>query len=299
MSEPIKKFKQVPESYSPKAKLEIVKMLEQIGRDIQKIEPQHLIDAVLLTGNNPWVGGCDFLRCFTSLHMHLENMPPVYDIRYKIYRKFLAITGMGMVTTFTDNPDENNYSFEAAHDYVGRSYRFAGYGHNVIETPGYEKNELFHLISRSIHLGRPVLAAYRDGENTHRFNRKWRLFIGYDCGNMTLFVNEDGTAVTLSDWLERLDSIIIITQTGLSKPDIRDVLKEIITDAERSESQGAKYGHAAYEDPISRLNDDAFFNDADDAALQEFNGTSFNGGALGSFFLVSRGSPRCCRGGIR
>ena len=43
---------------------------------------------------------------------------------------------------------------------------------------------------------------------------------------------------------------------------MKDVLIEIINDAERSESQGEKYGYAAYEELISRLNDEAFFESA-------------------------------------
>ena len=278
MGKPIKKpNKTNPESYSPKT-LKLANMMEQAGIDMKKIKPQYLIDAVFPTGDNPWVGGCDYLRCFTSLYMHLEGMPPAHSTRYWLYRKFLAVTGMGMVTTFTDKPDEHNYSFEAAHDYIGRLQRFAGYGYYTMEAAGQDKNELFKVISYSIHLGRPVFSVYPDGEKMYKFNRKWRLFVGYDYDNMTLSINEDGTAVILPDWFERLDSIIIITQTGLPRADIKDVLREIIVDAEREKSQDEKYGCAAYEELISRLSDVSFFKNADETTLEQFNKS------LGSFF---------------
>ena len=282
MSEPMRKRKQIPESYTPK-KPEIAKMMKQAGMETHEAPPQYLIDTVFPTGDNPWVGGCEYLRCFASQYMHIEGMPPSHDTRYLLYRKFLAVTGMGMVTTFTDKPDEHNFSFEAAYDYIGRLHRFAGYGYRVIETTGQDKNALFNIIANSIYRGRPVLSVYSIGSvqnKTARFNRKWRLFVGYDCDHMTLSVNEDGTVAAMPDWFEKLDSVIIITQTGLPKPDMRDMLIEIINDAERSESQGEQYGYAAYEELITRLSDDTFFENADDATLQQFN----NGGALGSFF---------------
>jgi hypothetical protein len=102
--------------------------------------------------------------------------------------------------------------------------------------------------------------------------------VGYDCNNMTLSINEDGTVVNLPDWFERLGSIILITQTGLPRPDNKDVLREIIDDVERDKSQGDNYGYAAYEELISWLDDDVFFGNADETTLEQFNRS------LGSFF---------------
>jgi hypothetical protein len=65
--------------------------------------------------------------------------------------------------------------------------------------------------------------------------------------------------------------VIFVTQTGLQKPDMKDVLTEIIDDIERSETQGVKYGFAAYKYIISKLSDNAFFINADDAVLNQFN----------------------------
>ena len=278
MSEPVKKVEGTPESYSPKNKPDIISMIEGANTDTKNIEPQYLIDAVFPTGDNPWVGGSDYLRCFASQYMHLEGMQPSHDTRYWLYRKFLAVTGMGMVTTFTADPDGQNYTFEAAYDYIGRLHRFAGYGYNVIKSAGQDKNELFEIIARSIYFGRPVLAVFKGSGRLYKFNRRWRLFVGYNFENKTLSVNEDGTVSVLADWFEQFDSAVIVTQTGLPRPDIKDVLNEIIKDAERSEAQGEKYGYNAYEGLISRLNDDAFFQNAGDTALEQLNK------ALGSFF---------------
>jgi len=52
---------------------------------------------------------------------------------------------------------------------------------------------------------------------------------------------------------------------------MKQVLREIIDDAERSESQGEAYGHAVYEKLIARLEDGAFFASADNAALAQFH----------------------------
>jgi hypothetical protein len=242
--------------------------VEQAQQNDVILAPSHMIDTVFSTGNNPWVGGCDFLRCFSSLYMYLEGIPPEHDTRYNLYRKFLAVTGMGMVTTFTLK--DHNYSFEAAQDYTGRLHRFAGYDYRAIEAAEQDKQALFNAITHSIHLGRPVLAAFTDGEMTCKFQRKWRLFVGYNTEKMTLTVNEDGKMTVLANWFEHLDSVIIVTQTGLPKADMKQVLREIIDDTQRSESQGEAYGYAAYEQLIARLDNGAFFENADNAALEQF-----------------------------
>jgi len=150
-------------------------------------------------------------------------------------------------------------------------HRFVGYGHQAIEAAEQDKQVLFNSIAHSIHLGKPVLAAFTDGEMIYKFQRKWRLFVGYNTEKMTLTVNEDGKMTVLANWFERLDSVIIVTQTGLPKADMKQVLREIIDDAQRSESRGEAYGHAAYEKLIARLSDGAFFENADDAALAQFH----------------------------
>ncbi len=277
MSDTVKKPQQNPASYSPKIP-EIVSRMKQAGMELSELPAQYMIEGVFPTGNTPWTGGCDFLRCFASLYMHLEGMPPEQDTRYGLYRKFLVVSGMGMVTTFSEDLDKNNYSFEAAHDYIGRLHRFVGYDYGVIEVAGRAKNEVFQVISNSIYHGHPVLAAYADGAN--RFQHAWKLFTGYHRDEETLVVNEDETVSAEPNWFRDLNRVIIITQTTLPKPDMKDVLLEIIHDAERNETQGEAYGYAAYETLISRLKDDAFFCNADDAALETFNGA----GALGSFF---------------
>lgn len=239
-----KKPKQATESYSPQFP-EIANMMKQAGMEIKEFPLQYMIDTVFPTGDDPWVGGSNFLRCFASIYMHLEGMHPSHDIRYWLYRKFLAVTDMGMVTTFTDKPDEHNYSFEAAHDFIGRLNRFTGYRYRVIETANSNKNKLFGVISRSMYAGRPVLALCYDQNHTYKFNRKWRLLIGYDHKNMTLSFNENGTVTVVSDWFEKLEKTMIVTQTGLPKSDIKDMFREIIDDVERSETQGEKYGYAS------------------------------------------------------
>ncbi len=277
MSKPIKKINQSTQGYSPKDKPDILNMAKNSKRrsNLKVVSPRHLIDGVFPTGNNPCIGGSNYLRCFVSLQMKVDKIPydMQADMRYILYRKYFVVTGMGMSTIWQRDSLEN-YSFEAINDFIGKTFTFAGYDYIEIKSDSKNEEDLNKIINNSIHENKPILAVYTynpvDKALSH-YNRLWRLFIGYDLNNNTFMFNEDGEVKSLENWYDGLESVIVLTKTGLEKPDIKNVFSKMISDLEEQKINDISYGYTAYKECISSLEDDNYFINVSDEELENYH----------------------------
>ena len=149
MNEAVKKdlVPQTPEDYGPK-KPAIIRM----AKEMRKMELAHLPETMILENvlspYEPWVGGCGYLLCLTSLYMYAErgrqdfyedrtmladfndnlgfgeeDSPMTALNRERIYKVLLTATGMGVFNHF--RPTGTQYShYEAAPGYLNRYMRF-------------------------------------------------------------------------------------------------------------------------------------------------------------------------------
>lgn len=270
----VKKPEQAPQDYSPK-KPAIVKMAKN-SIEIEKsnaLLPSAMLENIV-SPNEPWVGSCSYLLCLTSLFMYLERDTEDYyhdesmkaDFngnfgfgdekntelallnRERIYKVFLTVTGMGLVNHWSNVWQTQNY--EKAEGFLERSMRFCGYGFEIFDdiTPA----SVMERVKLSICLNVPIMASYESG---------WELVIGYDETEGALILRKGEGTVQKKDYTKGLKSLLCVTETGLEKPDWRDIVKDII---DTMETDDAETGINGYYKVIDYLLDDSNFSDLSD-----------------------------------
>lgn len=272
MNEAVKKdlVTQTPEDYGPK-KPEIIRMV----KEMRKTEPTRLSETMILENvlspYEPWVGGCGYLLCLTSLYMYAERgRQDFYEDRSmladfndnlgfgdedstiaalnreRIYKVLLTATGMGVFNHF--DPTGTQYShYEAAPGYLDRSMRFCGYAYE--ELPAVDSEMLFDCVRVSVSERIPVLAEYEDG---------WALIIGYD-GQRAVYVLRKGEANEEREIDHAgLKRMIVVTDTNGTPADWKELLREVI---DVMETDAPDLGIQGYYSLIHTLRDDAFFAD--------------------------------------
>ncbi len=280
MSEPIKKVNQATESYSPKNMPEIINRLRALKDEIinlEKLPKTKTLDDII-SPDEPWVGSCQYLLCFTSLFMHIEKHNTNYytdlstkdDFNYnfgntdnkgnlaqlnreRIYKVFLTVTGMGLTNYWRSNEYPHNY--EIAKDYVARSMNFAGYTYEVVQNTG--QDIVMNKIKIMINSNLPVLARYKS---------KWVIIIGYDIGKNTVSIRKGGGSVSVIDYADKIEYLVCVTDTCCEKSDLKTIIYGII---ETMETSGEGFGPQAYYEAIEYFSNDDFFNSADDDTLKK------------------------------
>jgi hypothetical protein len=276
MNESAKKPGQVPESYDPRTP-EIVSMVEQ-ARNNAGIDPAALPRAMTIDGimspDDPWVGGCRYLLCFTPLFMHIEKSKSNMDYyadpktkedcrdyfgfsdgsdiaqlnRERIYKVFLTVTGMGLSNAWDSAASPSTALCESAKDYVGRSMRFSGYDYEIVRNTG--KSAIMDKIKITINADTPLLARYKSG---------WELIIGYEEGAVILQKKKD--TQKKKDYADGLEYLVCVTDVGRERADLNTVITDIVETMEA--------GVEAYHEAAAFFADDAFFAAADRKKLKE------------------------------
>jgi len=276
MPNPLKKPNKSPESYSPKKEPVLLRRLAALQNemaDSAALPKAKTLDGIPPT-DEPWVGACQYLLCFTSLYMQLEKQHTDYFTnpatraecngyygfcdensaltllhRERFYKTFLTVTGMGLTNTWHSEGMPHDY--EAAKGYIARSMRFAGYGYEIVENNGAAA--LMASIRRMVACEVPVLARYEDS---------WVLLIGYTAD--AVIIQKGEKQEKLRDYAEEIEYIVCVTETGLAQPTFETVAADII---ETMESGGEGFGPQAYYDAIAYFSNDALFENADSELL--------------------------------
>lgn len=263
-------------SYQPK-KPEILNMAEDALKSnaIAFLPFVKMIDNIL-SPDEPWVGGCRYLLCFTPLYMHLERHNTNYysdestredfngnyglcgeecDLqalnRERVYKVFLTATGMGLVNHWSKTGQHQNY--EMAKDYIARSMRFAGYDYDILADT--DENSVMNTAKRMINADIPVLVQYESG---------WELIVGYNETDNTLTLRKGGGTVDKKDFTDGLKHLVCVTDTNREKSDLTTVVSDII---ETMETSGDGTGMNGYYDAIDFLQNDKFFDNGNNETL--------------------------------
>ena len=249
-----------------------------VEADLERLPRSKTLEGVI-SPDEPWVGGCQYLLCFTSLLMHTEKHNGNTDFfadpktrddfngnlgfngdngialmnRERIYKVFLTVTGMGLANSWRSNG--NPFSYEVAKDYVARSMSFAGYEYEVVENTG--KDVVMAKIRVAINSNVPVLARYKS---------EWELVIGYDIDKDTLTIRKGGGSVSVKDYADGVEYLVCVTGTDREKSDLKTVISGII---ETMETGGEGFGPQAYYEAIEYFSNDEFFENADDDTLKK------------------------------
>lgn len=270
----VKKTESTPQSYSPK-KPAIVEMAKA-SMEHQKsgtFSPMAVLENIV-SPDEPWVGSCSYLLCFTSLFMYVERNSRDYyhdestkkDFngnfgfgdeentelallnRERIYKVFLTVTGMGLVNHWSHVWSSQNY--EKAEGFLERSMRFCGYGYEIFDD--ITADSVMDRVKVSICSDIPVMASYESG---------WELVIGYDETEGALILRKGEGTVLKKEYTEGLKSLLCVTETGLEKSDWRDIVKDII---DTMETDDAETGINGYYKVIDYLLDDSNFSNLSD-----------------------------------
>lgn len=274
----IKKPEYNPENYDPKMKPTVVNKFQELNAETVDLKdlPKTKILAEIMSPDEPWVGSCRYLLCFTSLFMHIEKHTTNYYTdettrkdfnnnfglsgencelsilnRERIYKVFLTVTGMGLINHWSKTGQHQNY--EVAKDYVGRSMNFAGYRYDIITDD--DRSVVMDKVKRMINIDIPVLAKYKTG---------WELIVGYDEHDNALILRKGNDTANKKDYTDGLENLICVTDTNKEKPDWKFVVSDII---ETMESNGEGIGMNGYYEAIDFLLNDDFFNQAEDETL--------------------------------
>lgn len=231
-----------------------------------------------------WVGSCRYLLCFTSLFMYLEHDLEYYSDpatleafgrqrplsgpnvmmqnRERIYKVFLAATGMGLINHWTDNIEPTYYAeypqnYEVTKDYIARSMNFAGYRYKVVDQ--IDPETVMAAVKDRIDAKIPVLAYYHDG---------WELVIGYDIEKQILLILKENEKeiIEKENFTDQLASIVCVMETGCEKTDVETVIANVI---ETMETKEKGLGMQGYYEAIDFFSNDELFNTADDETLQK------------------------------
>ena len=257
-------FPQSPEDYGPKKPI-IAKLAKEMQTAAEPM-PEKLVLEDVLSPDTPWVGGCSYLLCLTSLFMHTErgrtdfytdestradfngnygfgdeDTPLPLHNRERVYKVFLTATGMGFVNHWDRDGQHQNY--EMTDDYINRSMRFCGYTYETV--PADAEENVLQRIRYSLCAGIPVMARYTDG---------WELIVGYD-GDTLILRKGEGT-VEKTDYRDGLDFFLFITSTDVTPVDWKDLVAEVIGVMETDKPH---VGMQGYREVIETLENDDLF----------------------------------------
>ncbi len=272
MNETVKKdiVPRTPEDYGPK-KPEIIRMAKELRKTELTPLPETMLLENVLSPYEPWVGGCGYLLCLTSLYMYAErggqdfyedrsmladfngnlgfgeeDSPMTILNRERIYKVLLTATGMGVFNNF--HPDGTQYSYyESTPGYLDRSMRFCGYAYEDLRA-----DKVVNLTDRircSVCANLPVIAEYDDG---------WALIIGYDCTKAIYVLRKGETNEERGMDDPHLKRIVLVTDTDGVPDDWKVLLREVIG---VMETDAPELGMQGYESLIHALRNDAFFAD--------------------------------------
>ena len=272
MNEAVKKdlVPRTPEDYGPK-KPEIIRMAKELRKTELTRLPETMILENVLSPYEPWVGGCGYLLCLTSLYMYAErgrqdfyedrsmladfngnlgfgeeDSPMTALNRERIYKVLLTATGMGVFNHFRPTGTQYSY-YEATPGYLDRSMRFCGYAYEELSAEGSEN--LTDRVRISIGADIPVLAEYEDG---------WALIVGYDCQRAVYILRKGEANEEREIGCAQLKRMVIVTDTNGTPSDWKTLLREVI---EVMETDAPDLGMQGYDSLIHALRDDAFFAD--------------------------------------
>ncbi len=280
-----------PQNYDPKMEPAVINKFKTMNEEAENMEllPKSKILDDIMSPDEPWVGGCRYLLCFTPLFMHIEKGKTNYYTdestredfndnfglsgedcelsilnRERIYKVLLTVTGMGLINHWSKTGHHQNY--EMAKDYVARSMNFAGYKYDIVR--GNDKVAVINKVKRMINSDIPVLALYKTG---------WELIIGYDENDSSLIFRKGNGVVTQKNYTDGLEYLICVTDIGEEKTDWKDIILDII---QTMETNDEGLGMEGYYEAIDFLLNDDFFNHADDKEL-----SAIKQSLVGSYFI--------------
>lgn len=284
------------ENYSPKAEPEILsKILETSPNSVLREKyPESKVLENIISTNEPWLGCCGYLLCFTPMYMAIERKRG-YDFysdektlrlfngsyglggencdisllnRERLYKVYLTVTGMGLANHFDPLSAGENQSYRFSDDYVKKSMAFSGYAYQSMTKDAYSKEQLLNEIITSINSLNPLLFMTYNTE----WDKQWKLIIGYDTVN-DLLIERKGTGTeTVKNWFATLCKLVSVTQTGLEKNDYKDVLRDIITTMESTHLNGIPIGISSYHDCLDFLANKEYFDHVDfDTLCKNYN----------------------------
>lgn len=306
MSEPIKKPNQIPESYTPK-KPEIANVMKEATKTskpetILSFNESKIILNNVLPWNNPWVGCCEFLKCFTSMLLKMEydyykNMPSICVVdgdvklcvncgkedhycrmpdiwqqhRQCIYYSYLPIAGTGLTNAF-DPLEVVKDPCLTTYGCINQSYFMTdGYIENSYRYAGYKYKKIENNGGNEIELFNVIIISIENGIPVVCFyNNEWQLITGYDTEKKSLFLcnpNEEGN-IENKEWYEKINYILPVAGKSNDKQSIDDILKNTARILGFTEYCGVTAGLAAYDKCVKFLLDDKYFSDLNDDTLE-------------------------------
>ncbi len=269
------------DDYTPQTEPMVIDKIRALKADstILKKLPKAKVLEGIMSPDEPWVGGCRYLLCFTSLFMHVERhhtnyytdkktlkdfnghyglSTPDTDIailnRERVYKVFLTATGMGLANSWSTNGYPHSY--EIVQNYVDRSMKFAGYQYETVMYTDGNQEAIMDKIRIMINSDIPVLARYTSG---------WELVIGYDTEAKTIMLRKGNETAAKNDFTEELEYLVCVTDTGYEPTEVNTVVSNII---ETMETGGEGFGPQAYYEAIDFFSNDDFFDHASDDQLE-------------------------------
>lgn len=307
MSEPIKKPNQtVPESYSPKTPM----FLNMMDKAAEKQERETLLSfnesKIILNNvlpwNNPWLGCCEFLKCFTSMLMKIEynaykdkpvtcvadwcvkscnscgkkdhycRMPDTWQQhRQCTYYLYLLIAGTGLTNAF-DPLEEVKDTSLTTYGCINQSYFMTdGYIENSYRYAGYEYEKIENNGGNEIEMLNSIIKCIEKNNPVVCFyNNEWQLITGYDAVEKSLFLcnpNEEGN-VENKDWYDKINYILPVTGKPNGMQSIDDIIKNTARILSFTEYRSVTAGLAAYNKCVNFLSDSSYFNNLDEKTLR-------------------------------
>ena len=221
--------------------------------------------------------------CLTSLMEHIGEDPRWETIqahgrdwqKRKLYDAILAATGMsfGLLWWHSDDrPGEvcpsslDLTQVNAKHDdTIKRAFAYVGYACEIVERrDDHFEDRCKRLIPASIDAGKPVLTF---GPIEPR--EECSIVCGYGEGGDTLFGwshwqsrnpadTEPGGMFCVSDWLKKIDKIVICGEKTQPKTDLREIVRHGLSIATADDIDGLYAGHAAYDAWVKYVSDPAY-----------------------------------------
>lgn len=228
-----------------------------------------------------------FPMCMAELEQSQKKNKPNTQLktklesRRKLYKKFLAVSGIGFAFVFREdfptinNPNHYQWFHTNAEDYIDYSMKFLGYDCDVIQGGSKEMRE---RIKESIDRGFPVLAQISNREH-------WIVICGYNEESNTIIswipqclsiyfdkvtfgnVYDEKGLYCHADWEKEILRMVCIAEKSKDILTLSQCVEHWISVMERKSHDGFLFGNEAYEGVIQFLSNEQFFQDIDNDGL--------------------------------